>query len=73
MDDIKGISSTCSQTSWIIMTYSARLIKHIIQLCKTVVSYLTKQGSLRPFTIESGSYFSFFLDGQTDFTYWLPA
>uniref|UniRef100_A0A0A9AE23 Pco061870a n=1 Tax=Arundo donax TaxID=35708 RepID=A0A0A9AE23_ARUDO len=34
---------------------------------------LTKQGSLRPFTVEPGSYFSFFLDDHTDFTNWIPA
>ena len=33
----------------------------------------TKQGSLRPFTRHSWSYFSFFLEGQTDFTKLIPA
>lgn len=42
-------------------------------ICIIVLNYLTKQGSLRPFTVESGSYFSFFLDGQTDFTSLIPA
>lgn len=44
-----------------------------IWYCKWLSSYRTKQGSLRPLTMHSGSYLSFFLNCHDDCTYFIPA